>query len=313
MATDIVERSQAIDERRAERSHRVRLWIAYFVAAALILTSLAYGLPYYKLPMIARVQSDLHNVLRPSGVFGLRVGQFGAALMVFVYLYGIRKRWPWLRSVGNTRHWLDYHILLGMTAPLLITLHSSFKFQGTAGVAFWIMWVVVMSGFVGRYFYGQIPRTLNAAELSLNEMEILRTDLTTRLVHQSTFRPQELGPLLRVPTREQVERMSLTGALGRMFLTDIIRPFRVSRLRRKCMTPMQVLWSIGGLLPSNAAELEEIITLARRQSWISTKMNFLGKAQKVFHLWHIVHRPFSYTLVALALLHIVTALLLGYY
>jgi hypothetical protein len=30
-------------------------------------------------------------------------------------------------------------------------------------------------------------------------------------------------------------------------------------------------------------------------------------------LWHIVHRPFSYSLAVLAVLHVVTALLLGYF
>jgi len=44
-------------------------------------------------------------------------------------------------------------------------LHSSFKF-GDSRMAFWIMTRSRSAGFVGRYLYAQIPRSLNAAELS---------------------------------------------------------------------------------------------------------------------------------------------------
>ena len=38
---------------------------------------------------------------------------------------------------------------------------------GMAGVAFWIMTAVALSGVVGRYLYAQIPRSLNAAVSAL--------------------------------------------------------------------------------------------------------------------------------------------------
>ena len=74
-----------------------------------------------------------------------------------IYLYPLRKRWGWLGSQGNSRHWLDFHVVLGTAAPLVIALHSSFKFGGIAGMAFWIMTAVTLSGFIGRYLYSQIP------------------------------------------------------------------------------------------------------------------------------------------------------------
>jgi len=75
----------------------------------------------------------------------------------------------WLGRQGNPRHWLDFHVLMGIAAPVLVTFHSSFKFSGLAGVAFWIMVIVALSGFVGRYIYAQIPRSLGFAEVSLKD------------------------------------------------------------------------------------------------------------------------------------------------
>ncbi len=76
-----------------------------------------------------------------------------------LFLYPIRKHWPWLGRMGKTKNWLDFHVLWGITAPIVITLHSSFKLSGLAGLAYWIMMAVALSGFAGRYLYAQIPRT----------------------------------------------------------------------------------------------------------------------------------------------------------
>jgi hypothetical protein len=66
------------------------------------------------------------------------------------------------------------------------------------------------------------------------------------------------------------------------------------------------------LLPSSNAELERVVKAVRRQAALSKRMVFLSRTQQVFQLWHVVHRPFSYAFVVLAILHIVTAMLLGY-
>ena len=49
-------------------------------------------------------------------------------------------------------------MIAGITAPIVIAYHASFKFRGIAGVAFWIMLAVAISGVIGRYLYAQIPQ-----------------------------------------------------------------------------------------------------------------------------------------------------------
>ncbi len=44
-------------------------------------------------------------------------------------------------------------------------------------MAFWIMTAVTLSGFIGRYLYSQIPRSLNAAELSIKEIQEMEVKL----------------------------------------------------------------------------------------------------------------------------------------
>lgn len=276
--------------------------------------SVAYlGFPYYRLAQTERAYSPLQPLFRPSGSVGLKLGFFGLSLFLILFLYPIRKHWAWLGRMGKTKHWLDFHVLVGITAPIVITLHSSFKLSGLAGLAYWIMMAVALSGFAGRYLYAQIPRSLNTAELSLQEMRALSEQLTQELSRQALLRPEEVAPLLTLPGLAEVERMSVLGALWLMFRMDVARPFQVSRIRRRALSGSRLLLTLGGLLPSRHRELEHVIASIRKQSWISTKMLFLKRIEAVFHLWHVVHRPFSYSFAALVVAHISVVMLLGYY
>ena len=297
----------------ADWRHRARLYAAWIVMLAGILSVAYLGFPYYRLATPERAYSPLQPLFRPSGSIGLKLGFVGLGLFLILFLYPIRKRWPWLGRIGKTKNWLDFHVLAGISAPIIITLHSSFKLSGLAGLAYWIMMAVALSGFAGRYLYAQIPRSLNAAELSLQEMQALSAQLTQELERQALVTAEEVAPLLKLPDASVVQRMSVLGALWLMFRMDVARPFQVSRLRRRALSGLGLVLTLGGLLPSRHRQLEHVIASIRRQSWISTKMLFLKRIEDVFHLWHVVHRPFSYSFAVLVVAHITVALLLGYY
>jgi hypothetical protein len=294
--------------------HKARLVIAATLISLVILGILLYGLDYYGLNAGDRVISDKHRQLRPSGSIGLRLGMLGVALFVCLYAYPIRKRWKWLQRFGKTKNWLDFHILLGISVPLVITLHSSFKFQGIAGVAYWLMMAVAASGFVGRYIYAQIPKSLNETALSLDEIGKLSLAAHEDLAKQRVLSPLHLNKLLHQPDAARVATMSAVAALGAMVWRDLMRPFRTASLRRAMTASFgETVQTVFGFVRSSNAELEDAIRLAQRQSRLVTRMAFLGKANQIFQLWHVVHRPFSYSFAVLACVHVGLVMLMGYY
>lgn len=296
----------------AERAHRIRLAGAWAIAIAFLLVVGAYGFDYYTLGAAARPLSAKHALLRPSGAIGIKLGMVGVAMFFTIYLYYFRKRWGWLAAIGKTKHWLDFHIVLGVTAPVVIAFHATFKFRGIAGMAFWIMVAVALSGVVGRYLYAQIPRRLNAAEYSWQELQDEQVALTQQMATQKMFTAGELVAAFHIPDAEMVKHKSAMGALFWMFSLDIARPFRVASLRRRALGFGGVLMTLGGFLASGNDELERVVRTVRHQAALSKRMVFLSRTQQVFQLWHVVHRPFSYAFVVLALLHIATAMFLGY-
>ncbi|MGH9679958.1 MAG: hypothetical protein ACRD4Y_08400, partial [Candidatus Acidiferrales bacterium] len=126
----------------AERAHRLRLMAGWISTAVFIATFSIYGYDYYTLSAAERPFSPKHALLRPSGTIGINLGVLGVVMFLIIFLYPLRKKWTWLSKIGNSRHWLDFHVILGTAAPLVIALHSSFKFGGIAGMAFWIMTAV---------------------------------------------------------------------------------------------------------------------------------------------------------------------------
>jgi len=294
-----------------ETAHRRRLQVGYLAGTTLLLALTVYGFDYYLLGLVQRPFSPKYMILRPSGSLGLWLGVLGAVMFLGIFLYPLRKRWNWLRRQGNTRHWLDFHVLLGLTAPLIIAFHSSFKFRGIAGMAFWIMSAVALSGIVGRYLYGQIPRSLTAAELSMKEAQDLLAQWSQQLDAQKVVPAAALASFFDLPGAEQAMNEPMLRVLNSMFILDLHRFFHVARLRRRSSGMSGKLRSLGGLLTTGNTELERVIEIAGRQAALSKRILFLTRSQQVFHLWHVVHKPFSYSFLVLACLHILVVMLFG--
>lgn len=298
--------------RDAERGHRILIWLMSLTSIGLVTALTIYGFDYYWKGVADRPLSPKHVLLRPSGTIGIKLGIFGAFLFCAIFLYYFRKRWKWLGRMGTSRHWLDIHVVMGLSAPVIIAFHAAFKFRGMAGMAFWIMMAVALSGVIGRYLYAQIPRSLTTIEFSWQELESARRELESQLTRQSMISSGDLRAALRMPSPERARQMSLLSAVGLMLLLDLRRPFQAASLRRRALGFWGSFRTLFGLLPSRMRELEHIVAVARGQSKLSKKMLFLSRSHQVFDLWHIVHRPFSYAFAVLACIHIVTAILLGY-
>lgn len=128
------------------------LWMA--LLAAVLITWLYVLVVYYT-----------REIPPASELFGHGLGIFGFLLMLMTEtLYSIRKRVRGARW-GRMSSWLQFHIFTGLVGPYMVLLHTSWKFNGLAGVTTLLTVVIVISGFVGRYIYTRIPRTADGIEI----------------------------------------------------------------------------------------------------------------------------------------------------
>jgi len=281
------------------------------LALAVVLVIGGYGL---ELLHTQRRPSPLFaqaRLLRPSGSIGINLGMLGVLMFFLIYLYPLRKKWGWLGRMGNSRHWLDFHVVLGTAARRHRGLSLHLQFGNIAGMAFYSMLMVTISGFVGRYLYAHIPRGLSAAELSMKEIQEKEEALRKELAEQrllSAFAsmrfltcrhpPKWQGPLDRfspfhVSARPQASLQSFRGASARSRL----RSLAVCRLRT---------------VPHPRPETRARSPREAKTGLALQSIAFLARTQKIFQLWHVIHRPFSYAFAILAILHIGIALFMGY-
>jgi hypothetical protein len=161
--------------------------------------------------------------------------------------------------------------------------------------------------------YGQIPRKVTTAELSMRELQDLQAHLAQQLAAQNLLPETDLRVLLRLPDANRVARLPMAVAIVYMILLDVARKFRVARLRRHALKGSESLTTLLGFLPTRHREVERAIHAAAEEAALSKRVLFLSRSQKVFHLWHIVHKPFSYAFAVLALIHIGLQFVLGYF
>jgi uncharacterized membrane protein len=305
-------RSAVMTRDDGEKGHRTRLFLAWMLALSVVLVIAGYGYDYYLLSGTQRPFSPKHEILRPSGTIGIRLGMLGVLMFFLIYLYPLRKKWGWLGRQGNSRHWLDFHIVLGTTAPIVIAFHSSFKFGNIAGMAFWSMLMVTLSGFIGRYLYAQIPRNLNAAELSIKEIREKEAALKKELAEQRATFGFAADALYQLPSAAEVAKTPAVASLISMVLIDFRRPFRTSWIRLRQAGFAAWLFSLFGFLPTRNPGLERALRIAKTEAKLSKSIAFLSRTQRIFQLWHVIHRPFSYAFAILAIIHITLALYMGY-
>ena len=296
---------------KADTIRRLLLTTAAVSISSLIVFLAVHGFAYYRLGTEDRALSPLHEQLRSSGTIGLKLAFLSVFMFGCLFLYPLRKRVKYLAGIGNTKNWLNFHILLGITTPMVVTFHTTFRTHGLAGVAYWTMISVAMSGFIGKYVYTKIPRSLKSVTLSVKELEEQAAALAATLSENNLFRAEDFAPLLTVPSPEAIRKMSFVTLLLTMVRIDLRRPLLVSSLRRRVLHGAQRITTLGGLLVSHDDRLESVITTVRRQSRLRTAIAFLHRTERILHMWHVIHRPFSITFVALIAVHIIVALLMG--
>ncbi len=118
-------------------------------------------------------------------LFGHALGIFGFILMLMTeVLYSLRKRSRSARW-GRMSSWLQFHIYTGLVGPFMVLLHTSWKFNGLAGATTLLTVIIVVSGFIGRYIYTRIPRTLDGLEIegSLSEAALRQARRLMALWH----------------------------------------------------------------------------------------------------------------------------------
>jgi len=165
--------------------HRLTITLYSLIVIITIIGLTYIGFTYYNKPIEERFFDPNYALLKPSGLLGHGLGILGSLMIVVgLFSYMIRKRFKLFVRVGVLKYWLEFHIFLCTLGSILVVYHTTFKFGGIVSIGVWSMAIVWSSGVIGRYIYIQIPRSIEGRELTLREIQDVKTDLDLELMNK---------------------------------------------------------------------------------------------------------------------------------
>jgi len=284
-------------------TRRVLLGTLYIAAVVVLAVLLVRGWSYYTTPYVDRPHHADYRTLRSAGTLGLTYGIVGAGMMILMLVYSLQKRLRFFGRRVPLRPFLDVHIFLGVVGPLFIVLHTSFKVQGLVAISFWSMVAVALSGYLGRYLYQQIPRNMNDQELSLHEIENVARQLFDELKARTHLDDIALE---RIAADFEAAYSVKNGGAWRtvvgLIVRDLQRPWTLRRLRQTLRRTYQL----------RADEAGPLVELATQRALLKRRLLVLAKVQRLFHWWHVIHKPFAIIMYLIMAIHIGVAVWTGY-
>lgn len=255
-----------------------------FVAAALLL--------------VLGSQMPLASYLSPKNGLGYGLGIVGGVMLLLQSLYAVRKRMPSLAFLGSVPTWFQWHILLGVIAPVVVLLHCGFSLGATnSNIALFSMLLVAGSGLFGRYLYSKIGRGLNG-----------------RSAHDIKERGSKLLMMPELVERLDAEEARLLkvggwGGLGMVAAPFIIATRHASSERLLHRYARAAIQTIAARYNSVATQKEKFERVAF--DYISRRLRATREVaefrvyERLFSVWHDLHVPLFLILVAASIVHVV--------
>jgi hypothetical protein len=234
---------------------------------------------------------------RPRGgtMYGYTLGTIGALLIVWLSLFGIRKRLI-TRGVYSLKAWLSAHVYLGLSLLVIGTLHAGFHFGWNVHtLAYALMVLVIVSGMFGAAAYAVLPERLSANRGETTQKQWLETirSLDSQLRDAAQPLDRTEADLVRLST----EQTDIGGSLWNRLTGD----YSSCKTRRA----VEELARIRRSGPANAS-LDQIDALLKRKQETLAQARRNIRIKTVLEVWLYVHVPVTFALLAALTAHIVS-------
>lgn len=239
--------------------------------------------------------------------FAYYIGLVGGLLMLALLLYPLRKRIPAFERLGKMETWFKFHMVAGITGPLLVLFHSTFKTGSLNGAAaLYSMLLVAVSGIMGRFIYRHIHRGLYGKKLTMEDVGAMMADCAVNVRSVYAVQP-DIEPRLKAFHDMAFDQSG--SKLGRIwrFLTLHLKSRRLSRevradakkglvrqFKERGGSRRDVVMNYRLAKDQIDRYLDSIVMASQLSVW-----------ELLFSYWHIIHIPFLYLLVFSGVVHVV--------
>lgn len=253
--------------------------------------------------VVALLAYAVHDPLgRPNGGtwLGYTLGGLGAAIIVWLAWFGIRKR---RYGVGKLllEDWASAHVYLGLSLLVIGTLHSGFQFGiNVHTLAYALMVLVIGSGAFGLYAYLRYPRlrSLNRGEGALGDVWALVAGMSRDCYEIARDLPDEVYGL--------VEDADKNTALGGSMWSQLAGhdPTCASTHALNRVRAMAEQYS-----GKDADAARRLVRVLARKVELLVRIRRDIQYKALLDVWLYFHIPLSVALLGALAIHIITVFL----
>jgi hypothetical protein len=241
------------------------------------------------LMLVLGSQMPLTSYLSPKNGIGYALGIAGGVLLLLQSFFAIRKCW------------FQWHLLLGILAPVLILMHCGFSLGATnSNIALFSLLLVAGSGVVGRYFYAKTHRA------TLGELE--------RGAQEIKDRGSKLVMIPELIERLDAEESRLLGVGGWRGPGIVLAPLVIA-LRFGSSERLLHRYACAAI-KMTAARHKAVATQKQRFErvtfdYVSRRLRATRDVaefrvyERLSSIWHVLHVPLFLILIAAGIVHVV--------
>ncbi|MEQ1547047.1 MAG: hypothetical protein ABL918_00195 [Chakrabartia sp.] len=241
--------------------------------------------------------------INPENGIGYALGIIGGSMMLLLLIYPFRKRIRYLSAIGSVGFWFRFHMLLGLLGPVAVLYHSRYSWGAlNSAVALTAMLIVAGSGLIGRFLYSRVHRGYSGRKIEVRALLLEMRELLeslTELGHDGEVAQARLVPF---------EHQAVAAGTGFWTSAKAVIQLGVSTRTAQRQLKREILNA-----PTPGGIAEEGMRIAR-QKLLAQSAHFFQAVRRagefayydrMLRLWHILHLPLFFILVATAILHII--------
>jgi hypothetical protein len=189
--------------------------------------------------------------------------------------------------------WLQFHIFTGLVGPYMVLLHTSWKFNGLAGIVMLLTIIIVGSGFLGRYIYTAVPRNADGIEIEANDLEQQIRVLDDELQNWLVSKPEVYQTLSKRLSPASV------GSGNRLVFGRAFEEWN-ARMR---------WWRASSRMDKNVrVQAKQFNDLLKRERTLRRQLGSIAMTRRMLGLWHAIHIPVGMVLFTAAIIHVLAAI-----
>lgn len=248
---------------------------------------------------------------------GFTLGSIGAGLIVWLTLYGMRKR-SYRSRMGTVQGWLSAHVYLGVSLIIIGTLHTGFQFGlNIHTLSYVLMLIVIFSGMWGVVLYARFPELITLNRNNLTRHSIFRE--ISELDRKASLLVEALGSPIDRMVITSIQLFSVGGGVwsqlaahdsSKMMIPimkgDKRQWTKVGNSQQAYLLDMLAQQVSVCRDPAISAVLQELSDVIRTKSGLTGRLLKDIRMQGMLELWLYIHVPMTFALLAALSAHIVS-------